>query len=565
MIPQTSDPSSPDNKKTKPDENIKPQQQPQQQLQQQTQQQPQQQTQQPQPAILTNTNVPNLEQYKYPFENLVFQGGSNKLLAYSGATKALEEAGILKQIHRMAGSGAGAVVAALLSVGFTSNDLQKFFKNDLYKLIKDKSCGQCGLCCMISGGVNPGRSLGKWMGQRMKEVSGKANLTFSELYTRFRKELCVVVTNLTNGQTEYHHLKTTPDMAVADSVRMSLASPPLQQSITRKDNSIKKVFVGGGVLCNYPVHAFDGWWLSLDPEQSFFSKIPNLETRLTQDRFTTFNSKTIGFITCNEVDLVHLTVPNLPDLIRELKHKHRPQDTKLFQAISQFSTDRINLHIKYSEFVHTANQIMRVLGDIKRSKQESFGVKDAQSLINKCRLNDTILSLVFGDKVKNAEDVVMAVQQNPTKELIVNDVYALMEKRRKYLEDGRNVEAAMKHPSVMNQVRELAHLSVLRDLDNTLIKEPRNLDRTVIIETNYVNYKVNPKDIKEADRKFLVEQGEIATKSYLETFIQNGPQLKGLNGDGAFSSEDLKRHIDDDVSEVINETDYMESYLDKVL
>lgn len=34
---------------------------------------------------------------------------------------------------------------------------------------------------MISGGVNPGRSLGKWMGQRMKEVSGKANLTFSEV------------------------------------------------------------------------------------------------------------------------------------------------------------------------------------------------------------------------------------------------------------------------------------------------------------------------------------------------------------------------------------------------
>lgn len=36
---------------------------------------------------------------------------------------------------------------------------------------------------------------------------------------------------------------------------------------------------------------------------------------------------------CNEVDLVHLTVPNLPDLIRELKHKHRPQDTKLFQFL----------------------------------------------------------------------------------------------------------------------------------------------------------------------------------------------------------------------------------------
>ena len=35
--------------------------------------------------------------------------------------------------------------------------------------------------------------------------------------------------------------------------------------------------------------------------------------------------------------------------------------------------------------------------------------------------------------------------------------------------------------------------------------QPRNLARTVIIETNYIDYKVNPKEIKETDRNFFIE------------------------------------------------------------
>ena len=40
----------------------------------------------PEQLVVTKTNNA-LEQYQYPFENLVFQGGYNKLLAYSGAVK----------------------------------------------------------------------------------------------------------------------------------------------------------------------------------------------------------------------------------------------------------------------------------------------------------------------------------------------------------------------------------------------------------------------------------------------------------------------------------------------
>ena len=52
---------------------------------------------------------------KYPFKNLVFQGGGVKAYAYHGVLPVLEEHGVLKQIERVGGASAGAAQAALLS------------------------------------------------------------------------------------------------------------------------------------------------------------------------------------------------------------------------------------------------------------------------------------------------------------------------------------------------------------------------------------------------------------------------------------------------------------------
>ena len=41
----------------------------------------------------------------------------------------------------------------------------------------------------------------------------------------FGKELCVVVTNLSQMTVEYCHAKTTPDMPVRLAIKMSMATP----------------------------------------------------------------------------------------------------------------------------------------------------------------------------------------------------------------------------------------------------------------------------------------------------------------------------------------------------
>ena len=63
------------------------------------------------------------------FRNLVFEGGGVKGLAYAGATRVLEERGILKDIQRVAGASAGAINALLMALGYSSDEQLAILKS----------------------------------------------------------------------------------------------------------------------------------------------------------------------------------------------------------------------------------------------------------------------------------------------------------------------------------------------------------------------------------------------------------------------------------------------------
>lgn len=47
----------------------------------------------------------------------------------------LESAGILRSIKRVAGASAGAIIAALISLGYDSTDLREFLEQDLRRIL----------------------------------------------------------------------------------------------------------------------------------------------------------------------------------------------------------------------------------------------------------------------------------------------------------------------------------------------------------------------------------------------------------------------------------------------
>ncbi|KAJ8313898.1 hypothetical protein KUTeg_008459, partial [Tegillarca granosa] len=98
----------------------------------------------------------------------------------------------------------------------------------------------------------------------------------------------------------YCHPKTTPDLPVRSAVRMSMSIPGLFQAPSFSMFHQADTFVDGGVICNYPLQCYDGWWLSLKPGDSFVERLQPLKDiqKLCSDceRFAEYNEKTLGFV-----------------------------------------------------------------------------------------------------------------------------------------------------------------------------------------------------------------------------------------------------------------------------
>ncbi len=69
--------------------------------------------------------------------NIVFEGGGIKGICYVGVLKYLEENNI--KIDNLAGSSAGAIVAALIDAGYNSDELKEIFYNTNFSDLKSKN------------------------------------------------------------------------------------------------------------------------------------------------------------------------------------------------------------------------------------------------------------------------------------------------------------------------------------------------------------------------------------------------------------------------------------------
>ena len=262
------------------------------------------------PQLPTTEPHPSL-----PYENLAFEGGGIKAIAYVGALEVLEEAGLYPHhVRRVAGASSGSLLAAMTSVGCTPSELrQLMLDHNLATVMQDARFGLVsGMVNMFTvWGLNPGARLLRFLGDQLEARTGSADVTFQQVLERCGRELCVPVTNLNRMATEYYHPKTTPDMPVRLAVGMSMSLPVLMVPYrvvhgTEPFHS-SHLYTDGGLLCNYPLHAFDGWWLSLDSADTFLQRLRPLSAipDLISDhlRFTPRNPRTLGFTVFEQAEL----------------------------------------------------------------------------------------------------------------------------------------------------------------------------------------------------------------------------------------------------------------------
>lgn len=191
----------------------------------------------------------------YHFRNLVFEGGGVKGIAYIGAMQVLEEKGILPGIQRVGGTSVGAINALLFALGFDNNEQRKILWELNFNNLLDASWLIPNVIRVINRyGWYKGDYFREWVSKLIKEKTGSSDTTFRELRATKKPDLYVYGTNLSTHFSEVFSVEHSPDMSLADAVRISMSLPIFYTAIRNTRNDI---YVDGGLLDNFPVKLFD--------------------------------------------------------------------------------------------------------------------------------------------------------------------------------------------------------------------------------------------------------------------------------------------------------------------
>jgi NTE family protein len=215
----------------------------------------------------------------------VFEGGGVKGIAFAGAIKAAEEAGVREWVN-VAGTSAGSITASLLAVGYTAEEIKRALEKTDYRLFADYGLGGKYAGAAINyfrmRGLVPGEYFKKWLSERFEEKLGNPNPTFKDVVRtdlppdlteaelkRAKYRLKVIASDLTSGRmlilpdhiVDYEDKSgkrfVVDDFPLVDAVRMSMSFPFFFNAVTLYRNRKPYYIVDGGLLSNFPVWLFD--------------------------------------------------------------------------------------------------------------------------------------------------------------------------------------------------------------------------------------------------------------------------------------------------------------------
>ncbi|WP_257451586.1 patatin-like phospholipase family protein [Archangium lipolyticum] len=467
---------------------------------------------------------------KWPWQNLVFEGGGVKGVAYCGAMRVLEEEGIYPQrIVRVAGASVGSLCATWTALGFSSREMARILKStDFTWLMRDARLGMLGGIVNIfrSFGMNPGARLLEFVGEHIASLTGSKDLTFAQLLERTGRELCVPITNVSRMSVEYCHPKTTPNMPVRVAVTISMSLPVLMRPYrvfrtlgTGTDSwNEEDLYTDGGVLLNYPLRAFDGWWLSMRPEDTFLRRLqPFSQIEQLADPARTFsppNPATLGF-TAFSADDRDITSSWCPDAASP---PPRP-DTKLSRARKARDVVIQKRDARIAALESAFVRLMEALANVERSGDGRISRKECQDLFTSGKFSGDDAVLLFGST--HVQDIFTQLDAS-------GDGFVDMGELQKFM-DARNLDLTTrltggfrtKTLSVGDFMSNLLDTILTTSQRKDLRKEDR--DRTVPINTDYIG--TADFRLMDADFDFLVETGARYTRAFLDAHAVSSQEL----------------------------------------
>ena len=209
----------------------------------------------------------------FRYAHAVFAGGGVRGLAHVGALEVAEQLGY--RWDHVAGTSAGAIIAALVAAGYNAQELyaimqeidySRFVNNPNYDLLHVTEMSNL----LTHGGLHDGSYIETFVREKLQ---AKGILTFGDLVVQGQEQhldlfqcyrLTVIVSDITQGrivrlpQDAYLYGIDPNALDVARAVRMSASIPfffiPLQLTDA---NGVRSCIVDGGLLSNFPLFLFE--------------------------------------------------------------------------------------------------------------------------------------------------------------------------------------------------------------------------------------------------------------------------------------------------------------------
>lgn len=205
--------------------------------------------------------------------DIVLEGGGVRGIGHVGALCIAEQLGY--RWRHIAGTSAGAFVAALLAADYSAQELYHMLK---YEVDFKRFAQEAGLNALLPvqafhllryGGMHSGNYIENFIREKLqaRDIQSFKDLVVRPLESKtspFRYRLTVIASDISNGcllrlPQNMHKYGLDPDeLDIARAVRMSASIPffflPIAQ---RQQNGNRGLIVDGGLLSNFPVSLFD--------------------------------------------------------------------------------------------------------------------------------------------------------------------------------------------------------------------------------------------------------------------------------------------------------------------
>jgi len=241
----------------------------------------------------------------YP-TNLVLSGGGVNGIAHVSAILELMKNDYLRNLKRIAGTSAGAMIGTALAIGYTEKEFLEFLKNLHFPNLLYAPQGyaeQANRFLQRFGRYNS-KAIHDLVNNAIAEKLGIKNATFADLHYLGLKDLHIITANMSREGIKFDFcFEKTPHTSIAIAVCTSMAAPyyfapiPLKevekgQYIIDAADPKAELFSDGGIVDNFALETFDNEkFLSKKSDDPFKAK--------SQNRYIK-NHETLGLLIMNE-------------------------------------------------------------------------------------------------------------------------------------------------------------------------------------------------------------------------------------------------------------------------